>query len=239
MSKKLVFIQNDQALTTSLKVAETFDKNHAHVMRDIRDLISQVGNESKIGLVKMFEESSYTDKKGESRPMYLMNRDGFTLLAMGFTGKKALKFKLDYINAFNKMETKLKELLSEGKDAVWFETRGQGKLTRKSEVAVIKNFIAHARHQGFKGEDKEIYSKFSIWANTIAGLPMQGGRDNATVQQLNMVGLAENGIKHILIDGIADDWHYSRIIAKVERWLDHFKKISFADSYINSVPLIG
>ena len=63
MSKKLAFIQNNQALTTSLKVAETFDKNHAHVMRDIRDLISQVGNESKIGLVKMFEESSYTDKK--------------------------------------------------------------------------------------------------------------------------------------------------------------------------------
>ena len=157
---------------------------------------------------------------------------------MGFTGKKALKFKLAYIDAFNKMEEKLKELLEEGKDAKWIETREQGKLTRKSETAVIKNFIANARHQGFNGEEKEFYSKFSIWANIIAGLPMRNGRDNATTRQLNMVDLAENGIKNILINGVADGLHYTQTIAQVEKWLDDFRKISFADSYVNNVPLI-
>ena len=57
----------------------------------------------------MFVESQYVDNKGESRPMFIMNRDGFTLLAMGFTGKEALQFKLEFINAFNKMEKQLKE----------------------------------------------------------------------------------------------------------------------------------
>ena len=238
MSKKLVFIQNDQALTTSLKVAETFEKEHFNVMRDIRDLLKQIGDSSKLNS-PLFEESTYINQQNKQQPMYLMNRDGFTLLAMGFTGKKALKFKLAYIDAFNKMQKKLAELLAAGKDAIWVETSKNTTLNRKSETAVIKNFIDYARPQGFKDDDKKIYSKFSIWANIIAGLPMRNGRGNATVQQLNMVGLAENGIKHILIDGMADGLHYAQIIAQVEKWLDKFQKISFADSYINSVPLIG
>ena len=235
--KKLVFIENDQPVTTSLKVAEVFDKNHQHVMRDIRGLIGQVEDVSKIG--QMFQEAEHADKYGRPQPMYLMNRDGFTLLAMGFTGAKALKFKLAYISAFNKMEEKLKALLAEGKDTFWFKTRAQGKLTRKSETSVIKTFIAYAKHQGFTGEDKDIYRQFSIWANIIAGLPLRNGRDNATVRQLNLVDLAENGIKNVLINGMADGIHFTRIIAQVEKWLDDFKKISFVDTYVNSVPLIA
>lgn len=58
----------------------------------------------------MFEETTYiNDQNGQEYPIFIMNRDGFTLLAMGFTGKKALKFKLDYIAAFNAMEKALKE----------------------------------------------------------------------------------------------------------------------------------
>ena len=108
--KDLVILQNEQAITTSLKVAEHFHKNHQHVMRDIRELSEQI-NQSNFGHVeKMFANSNYIDAKGESRPMFLMNRDGFTLLAMGFTGEKALRFKLAYINAFNRMEEELKAI---------------------------------------------------------------------------------------------------------------------------------
>src|SRR5690554_5793386 len=57
----------------------------------------------------MFHEDTY-ENRGKQYPMYYMNRDGFTLLAMGFTGKKALEFKLKYIEAFNRMEQQLKEL---------------------------------------------------------------------------------------------------------------------------------
>ena len=56
----------------------------------------------------MFEETTYIhEQNGQTYPMYYLNRDGFTLLAMGFTGKKALQFKLQYIDAFNRMEEML------------------------------------------------------------------------------------------------------------------------------------
>lgn len=95
---ELVISHNNQPVTTSLKVAEVFEKQHKHILDSIRDLITQMEGLPKIGDTPMFQETSYIHKQnGQSYPMYLMNRDGFTLLAMGFTGEKALKFKLAYI----------------------------------------------------------------------------------------------------------------------------------------------
>lgn len=93
--------------TTSLKVAEYFEKEHFHVMRDIKDVISKCSesfNASNFGLVE------YTDTKGQKRPMYLLTRDGFTMVAMGYTGTKAMQFKERYIAAFNKMEERLRSM---------------------------------------------------------------------------------------------------------------------------------
>lgn len=101
----LVFNQNGAALTNSLLVAEKFGKRHDHVLRDIKNLIDSTQNWGQL-----FVSTTYTDNSGKSNPMYIMNRDGFTLLAMGFTGKKALEFKLQYIEAFNQMESALKAI---------------------------------------------------------------------------------------------------------------------------------
>lgn len=90
-----------KVVTTSLKVAEMFDKEHAHVMRDIRKIIDMGFNASNFGLVV------YKDKKGENRPCFNIDRKGFTLLAMGFTGNEALEFKNNYIDAFDAMEKEL------------------------------------------------------------------------------------------------------------------------------------
>lgn len=99
--------QNDQVLTNSILVAEKFGKEHKNVLSSIRELIKGCA-ENAANL--MFEETTYiSDQNGQEYPIFIMNRDGFTLLAMGFTGKKALKFKLDYIAAFNAMEKALKE----------------------------------------------------------------------------------------------------------------------------------
>lgn len=99
--------QNDQALTNSLLVAKKFGKEHKHVLDAIRELI-QGGAETSAD--PMFVETIYVNEQNRQEyPMFVMNRDGFTLLAMGFTGKKALKFKIDYIAAFNAMEKALKE----------------------------------------------------------------------------------------------------------------------------------
>ena len=96
--------QNDQVITTSLKVAEVFGKRHNDVLKSIRNLTSA----QNCAVLKMFETSSYVSEQGKEQPMFIMNRDGFTLLAMGFNGEKALDFKVEYINAFNKMEAELK-----------------------------------------------------------------------------------------------------------------------------------
>ena len=99
----LVIMKDQQAVTSSLQVAETFDKEHSKVMRAIEG-IAKNGDTHQ-----MFLKSSHiNNQNGQSYPMYYMNRDGFTLLAMGFTGKKALKFKMQYIEAFNKMESHIK-----------------------------------------------------------------------------------------------------------------------------------
>ncbi|QHS03558.1 Rha family transcriptional regulator [Pediococcus acidilactici] len=99
---ELVIMKDQQAVTTSLQVAEVFGKNHQHVLRDI-DSLKDVSN-----FGQMFSEGSEPDSYGRDRRIYFMNRDGFTLLAMGFTGKKALKFKIKYIEAFNQMEETIK-----------------------------------------------------------------------------------------------------------------------------------
>lgn len=99
-------MHDKQAVTTSLKVAEIFEKKHQHVMESIRKLT--VENST---VRKMFVEDSYLNSRNQQQPMYYMNRDGFTLLAMGFTGSKAMEFKLKYIEAFNKMEQIVKQEL--------------------------------------------------------------------------------------------------------------------------------
>lgn len=90
--------ENGQVVVSSREVAENFGKEHKHVLRDIENLM---GGKPKIGLSSMFFKSEYLSVQNKVLPEYLMNRDGFTLLAMGFTGKEALEWKLKYIDAFN------------------------------------------------------------------------------------------------------------------------------------------
>ena len=86
-------------------VAERFGKQHKHVLDSIENFKKEIGTADFSAL---FILSSYKASNGKINPEYLMTRDGFTLLAMGFTGREALKFKLAYIEAFNKMEEALK-----------------------------------------------------------------------------------------------------------------------------------
>lgn len=103
----LVIMKNQQVVTTSLQVAETFEKNHQHVLRDLDNLKEGVQN-----WTDLFYEDEYVHPQNkQTYRQIIMNRDGFTLLAMGFTGQKALQFKLQYIKAFNEMENHIKQQL--------------------------------------------------------------------------------------------------------------------------------
>lgn len=98
---ELINIKNDEAVTTSLQVAEVFGKRHDRVLRAIENLI---GGLPKNGEAYFHKGCRIEKQNGQRYPMYYINRDGFSLLVMGFTGKKALEWKLKYIEAFNLME---------------------------------------------------------------------------------------------------------------------------------------
>lgn len=93
---------NGQKMVSSRDVAENFEKEHKDVIRAVENIKAQ-----NCALTSMFFKTTYTAGTGKAYPMYLMNRDGFSLLAMGFTGSKAMEWKLKYIQAFNAMERKL------------------------------------------------------------------------------------------------------------------------------------
>ena len=99
----LVEVKNNQAVTSSRQVAESFGKQHKHVLNSIREILV-----AENSATKFFHESCH-EYRGQKFPEYYMNRDGFSLLVMGFTGKKALEWKIKYIEAFNRMEEALKE----------------------------------------------------------------------------------------------------------------------------------
>ena len=113
----LVIMKDQQAVTTSLQVAEVFGKEHKVVLKAIDELkegVAENSADSFDGVAQnyadLFYEDTYIHPQNKQKyRQIIMNRDGFTLLAMGFTGKKALQFKLQYINAFNEMEKTIKE----------------------------------------------------------------------------------------------------------------------------------
>lgn len=99
---QLVFIKDNQVMTDSLTVAESFQKEHARVLRDVREL--ECSEEFRVG---NFAESTYKNSVGREYPQFFMTEQGFSLLVMGYTGKEAMQFKEKYISEFHKMRERL------------------------------------------------------------------------------------------------------------------------------------
>ena len=100
-------IIDGQITTTSNQVAQHFNKRHTHVLRAIKNLLKELPEEHRPNFGLTFNEVVGANGATRKEPAYRINRDGFTLLAMGFTGKEVLQWKLAYIAAFNKMEQEL------------------------------------------------------------------------------------------------------------------------------------
>lgn len=103
---ELLILSKGQAVTTSRKIANVFGKNHNDVLRDVRNL----GCSDEFSL-RNFAQSNYKTERGKEYPEFLITRDGFVMLAMGYTGEKAMSFKELYIAQFNAMEEKLRSSL--------------------------------------------------------------------------------------------------------------------------------
>ncbi len=215
---ELVYLNNNEAVCDSLLVAEKFEKRHSDVIEKIEKIISEDSTENS---VQCFKISFYKDSTGKQNKMYQMNRDGFTFLVMGFTGKKANEWKWNYINAFNTMES----ILREKQTSLWLETRQQGKFTRKSETDTIKQLVEYAKSQGSEHADK-LYITYSKLANKMAGIKK---RDEATVSQLNNLSLIENIILNCIQNGIIAEKNYKVIYQDCKRRLELFKDIAYLE----------
>lgn len=138
---ELVFIENGQAVTDSLTVAEVFGKRHADVLRDIKHMEC-----SENFRQRNFAQSTYVNSQKKEMPKYSMSKKGFTLLAMGYTGKQAMIFKEAYIEQFEEMEQRLKapRVLSEREQLI---ASMKLSLETSEELTTVKNDLELVKHQ--------------------------------------------------------------------------------------------
>ena len=196
--------RGDRLFTTSLDVAEKFGKRHAHVLSSIRKLCvdcagfnepkTRLVNEPKIRDVNRFasnfKETAYIDDKGEQRPMFEMTRAGFSVLAMGFTGKKALEWKIKYEEAFSSLEAALLRQAN----LSWQDQRSQGKIARREVADTIQAFIAYAEAQGSKNAHHYYKHVTTATYKALFIIKDQGGksfRDLLDSMQLSFLTTAE------------------------------------------------
>lgn len=222
--KDLIELKNQEAVTTSIQVAEHFGKRHSDILEKIGTIIA---NDSTEKSVQCFRLSNYTDYSGKKNPMYYMNRDGFSFLVMGFTGKKANEWKWKYIDAFNRMES----ILTETKSQAWIETRRYGKITRKSETDVIQKLIEYAKEQG-STHSEMLYMTYSKLANKIAGIK---DRDFATIRQLNNLELIERIILFEIDNGMAAENDYHEIYQRCKSAVEHFSEFTNLNVSLESI----
>ena len=217
MNEIILKNENGQVVTSSRDVAEKFNKNHRDVLDSIRNLTAE-----NSAVKNMFYLSEYTNSRGRKYNEYLMNRDGFSLLCMGFTGKEALEWKLQYIRAFNQMENFIREKSTQ----MWIETRKAGKLTRKAETDTIQKLVEYAKGQG-SSHAEMLYMTYSRLANKMAGI---NKRDEATVMQLNNLSLMENIILHEVDLGIMQGKHYQEIYRDCKKRLEAVKDLAYLEA---------
>lgn len=210
---KLVCIHNDVAVCDSLQVAEKFEKEHRNILRDIDVLTAQ-----NRAVKEMFKESTYKANNGQMYRKFYMNRDGFSVLTMGFTGQKALEWKLQYIDAFNRMESIIREKAT----PEWQESRKIGITARKTETDAIKRLCEYATVQG-STHSKRLYTNYTKLANKAAGIT---DRTTATSLQISILTAAEVIITQTISLGIEQNKPYKEIYQDCKAKLNVFQGVS-------------
>ncbi|MCD8239392.1 MAG: Rha family transcriptional regulator [Clostridiales bacterium] len=199
--------KNEEILiTTSRMIAEVFEKRHADVLRDIENL----------GCSDKFRERNFAFSeykvKGNNKTYheYIITRDGFTLLVMGYTGEKAMLFKEKYIHAFNEMEKELKRLYEERKQ--WEIERAKGITIRHVLTDTIKMKVAESPHKKFAYPNytkliyKTLFGKgFKELQEELGIKAKESVRDYLTSEQLREVESLEMLISGLIGVGMGYD----------------------------------
>lgn len=192
--------KEEVTVVTSLDVAETFEKEHRRVLQDIRDL--KCSEEFR---VHNFVQSNYINEQGHKQTMFYLTRDGFTLLAMGYTGEKAMKFKESYIKQFNTME---KALFSKIKE------REKGIAVRQALTKAIQQSDENERMHGHAYSTytdviyKSLFGKNAKQLREEYGIEKKDNlRDYLTAEELKKIQDAEMLVSSLIAYG----WGYEEI----------------------------
>lgn len=212
----LVMMRGRDAVCDSLDVAEHFGKRHKNMIQNIERLA-----ENSADVRALFKAQTYVDTYGREQKKYFMNRDGFSLLVMGFTGKQAIEWKMKYIAAFNHME----QLLAQKQTEVYRATRAYQKSIRKQETDVIKCLVNYAQGQGSKNAER-YYSILSELADRTAGIE---DRERATIKQLGVLALVENIIARCIAGGTTAQMAYKDIYQECRQKLEQFRAAAYID----------
>ena len=217
-------------MVSSLVVAEHFGKRHSHVLRDIDALLKNIEKSDDPGTGrKLFQEYQFFNSRNRPYRAFMMKRDGFSLLTMGFTGDKALNWKLKFISTFNAMEDTLK---NNADKLEWKQARLQGKAVRKSVTDCIADFVEYAKAQGSKNA-ANYYANITKMEYAALELIEKGQkvpssfRETLDTMQLCALTMAEEIAKRAIKDGIQKQLHYKEIyeLAK-ERVIAYAKTIN-------------
>ncbi|EAI9678624.1 phage antirepressor Ant [Campylobacter coli] len=201
-------IVDNKVFTDSLFIAEVFEKNHAHILRDIKNMCD---DEFK---TLNFKEANYKASNGKTNPCYNLTRDGFSLLVMGFTGEKAYKWKILFIKAFNEMEKRLKNLEQEKMQKLAFHQKigyksqlAQQKEHYENKIKALKYDLEHKKELSFKRKlsQKELLELRKILAKDY---------DILCIKEWEMSLVAEK---------IGKDTVFEAVLKKLEKDLDYWK----------------
>ena len=156
LASEVITVKDDESWTDSLLIAEKFNKQHKDVLKVIKNL----GCSEEFSR-RNFAPSDYIDERGKKQPMFRISRDGFALLAMGFTGKEAMEWKEKYIAAFNWMEKQLRSKKINRNDPAWLEARANTIPVRKDFTAMLKPVVDMAVAEKGKGIEKGMYASYT------------------------------------------------------------------------------
>lgn len=202
-NEELIQVVNNKPVVSSRQVAEKFGKNHFDVLRALTAKLQSVNGDR---LSKHFSKSEYKDASGKANTMYLMDRDGFSFLVMSFTGEKADKWKLDFIDAFDAMEAKLK--LIEQQELGRLIERQRSKEIRRTLTDVIRDCVPESPHKKFTYKNftdliyKSIYGKNCKQLKAELGLSKDDNlRDVFSKEELEIIETKEDLVRTLVKSG--------------------------------------
>ncbi len=207
----LVLLDHGEVCTTSILIAQKFGKQHKNVLRAIENLDC---SPEFAGL--NFALSEYTDPSGRMLPMYRVSRDGFSFLAMGFTGRAAAEWKEKFISAFGKMERELRRITISHASPDWNEARQLGKQDRRDFTDAVQLLCERAHERCDSTTPLGTWEMSATRTVTSVLFETNGERittirERLTARQLRRLGMAEQVYADAVLNCLCSDLHHRAI----------------------------